>query len=175
MLSEREGIDLSRPTVRRILTRAGIGSPRSRRSPQHRFRRQRMPQAGMLIQLDGSHHAWLEDRGPKFALLLAVDDATSAVVNAVFCTSETTAGYFTLLEGLIEGWGIPLALYSDRHAVFKHNARQPETAAEATQFTRLIVGTGDPADLRPLTTGQRPCGTGGGDLPGPAGNRTTPG
>ncbi|MCE2502355.1 MAG: hypothetical protein J4G13_16105 [Dehalococcoidia bacterium] len=72
----------------------------------------------MLIQLDGSHHAWLENRGPKFALLLAVDDATSAVVNAVFCTSETTAGYFMLLEGLIEGSGIPLALYSDRHAVF---------------------------------------------------------
>ena len=114
LLSERDGIDLSRPTVRRILTKVGIGSPRSRRSPQHRFRRQRMPQAGTLIQLDGSHHAWLEDRSPKFALLLAVDDATSAVVNAVFCTSETTAGYFTLLEGLIKGWGIPLALYSAR-------------------------------------------------------------
>ena len=142
LLKEREGIDLSRPTVRRILTRAGIGSPRSRRSPQHRFRRQRMPQAGMLIQLDGSHHAWLEDRGSKFALLLAVDDATSAVVNAVFCISENTAGYFTLLEGLIEGWGIPLALYSDRHAVFKHNARQPETAAEATQFTRSLQELG---------------------------------
>ena len=142
LLSEREGIDLSRPTVRRILTRAGIGSPRSRRSPQHRFRRQRMPEAGMLVQLDGSHHAWLEDRGSKFALLLAVDDATSAVVNAVFCTSETTAGYFMLLEGLIEGSGIPLALYSDRHAVFKHNARHPETAAEATQFTRSLQELG---------------------------------
>ena len=142
LLSEREGIDLSRPTVRRILTKAGIGSPRSRRSPQHRFRRQRMPQAGMLVQLDGSHHAWLEDRGPKFALLLAVDDATSAVVNAVFCISENTAGYFTLLEGLIERWGIPLALYSDRHAVFKHNARKPETAAEATQFTRGLQELG---------------------------------
>ena len=142
LLSERESIDLSRPTVRHILTKAGIGSPRSRRSPQHRFRRQRMPQAGMLVQMDGSHHAWLEDRGPKFALLLAVDDATSAVVNAVFCTGETTDGYFTLLEGLIEGWGIPLALYSDRHAVFKHNARQPETAAEATQFTRSLQELG---------------------------------
>ena len=142
LLKEREGIDLSRPTVRRILTKAGIGSPRSRRSPQHRFRRQRMPQAGMLLQLDGSHHAWLEDRGPKFTLLLAVDDATSAVVNAVFCISENTAGYFTLLEGLIERWGIPLALYSDRHAVFKHNARKPETAAEATQFTRSLQELG---------------------------------
>ena len=76
--------------MRRILTRAGIGSPRSRRSPQRRFRRQRMPQAGMLVQLDGSHHAWLEDRGPKFALLLAVDDATGTVVNKVFRTGEDT-------------------------------------------------------------------------------------
>ena len=88
LLREREGIDLSPPTVRRILTRAGIGSPRSRCSPQHRFRRQRMPQAGMLVQLDGSHHAWLEDRGPKFALLLAVDDATGTVANAVFRTGR---------------------------------------------------------------------------------------
>ena len=141
LLQEREGITLSRPTVRRILTKAGIGSPRSRRSPQHRFRRQRMPQSGMLVQLDG-HHAWLEDRGPKFALLLAVDDATGTVVNAVFRTGEDTRGYFMLLEGLIESWGLPLALYSHRHAVFKHNARQPETEAEATQFTRGLQELG---------------------------------
>ena len=142
LLREREGIDLSRPTVRRILTKVGIGSPRSRRSPQHRFRRPRMPQAGMLAQLDGSHHVWLEDRGPKFALLLAVDDATGVVVNAVFRTGEDTRGYFMLLEDLIEDWGIPLALYSDRHAVFKHNARKPEMAAEATQFTRALQELG---------------------------------
>ena len=174
LLSEREGIDLSRPTVRRILTRAGIGSPRSRRSPQHCFRRLRMPQAGMLVQLDGSHHAWLEDRGPKFALLLTVDDATGTVVNAVFHTGEDTRGYFILLEGLILHWAIPLALYSDRHAVFKHNARQPETAAEATQFTRGLqeLGTGRSS---PAPPGQGTGGTHGGDLSGPAGHRTAPG
>ena len=94
LLREREGIDLSRPTVRRILTQAGIGSPRSRRSPQHRFRRQRMPQAGLLVQLDGSRHAWREDRGSKFVLLLAVDDATGVVSNAVF----RTRGYSGLLH-----------------------------------------------------------------------------
>ncbi len=84
----------------------------------------------------------MEDQGPKFALLLAVDDAASTVINGVFCVSETTAGYFTLLEGLIEDWGIPLALHSDRHAVFKHNARKAETAAEATQFTRSLQELG---------------------------------
>ena len=81
LLRDREGIDLSRPTVRRILTRAGISSPRHRRPPKHRVRRQRMPQAGMLVQIDGSFHRWLGDDGPQFTLLLAVDDATSAVVN----------------------------------------------------------------------------------------------
>ena len=54
LLREREGIDLSRPTVRRILVKAGIGSPRRRRSQQHRFRRRRTPQEGMLVQIDGS-------------------------------------------------------------------------------------------------------------------------
>ena len=78
LLREREGIDLSRPTVRRILAQAGIGSPRTRRSPQHRFRRRRMPQEGMLVQIDGSHHPWLEDREPRFVLPLAVDNATGA-------------------------------------------------------------------------------------------------
>ena len=63
LLRDREGIDLSRPTVRRILAKAGMGSPRSRRSSQHRFRRRRMPQEGMLVQIDGSHHPWLEGAG----------------------------------------------------------------------------------------------------------------
>lgn len=79
LLREREGIDLSRQTVHRILTQAGISSPRHRRPPKHRVRRQRMPQAGMLVQIDGSFHRWLGDDGPQFTLLLAVDDATSAV------------------------------------------------------------------------------------------------
>ena len=124
LLREREGIDLSRPTVRRILVKAGIGSPRSRRFQQHRFRRRRMPQQGMLVQIDGSQHPWLEDRGPKLTLLIAVDDATGTVAQAVFRTTEDTRGYLVLLEGLVRQWGIPLALYSDRHAAFKYNARQ---------------------------------------------------
>ena len=138
LLREREGIDLSRPTVRRILVKTGIGSPRSRRSQQHRFRRRRMPQEGMLVQIDGSQHPWLEDRGPKLTLLIAVDDATGTVAQAVFHTTEDTRGYLVLLEGLIRQWGIPLALYSDRHAAFKYNARQKPVPVETTQFARVM-------------------------------------
>ena len=121
---ECEGIDLSRPTVRRILVKAGIGSPRSRRSQQYRFRRRRMPQEDMLVQIDASEHPWLEDRGPKLMLLIAVDDAIRTVARTVFHTTEDTRVYLVLLEGLIRQWDIPLALYSDCHAAFKYNARQ---------------------------------------------------
>ena len=108
LLREREGIDLSRPTVRRILVKAGLGSPRSRRSQQHRVRRQRMPQEGMLVQVDGSHHRWLGKDGPRFALLLTVDDATGTVPAAMFCREEDTPSYFLLMNELIQQRGIPL-------------------------------------------------------------------
>ena len=59
------------------------------------------------MQIDGSNHPWLEDRGPKLTLLMAVDDATGTVAQAVFRTSEDTRGYLVLLEGLIRQWAIP--------------------------------------------------------------------
>src|SRR5258706_1898312 len=62
MLSENHGIELSRPTVRRILLAAGISSPRRRRPPRHRRRRDRYPREGMLLQMDASRHHWLQGR-----------------------------------------------------------------------------------------------------------------
>ena len=118
LLAEREGVRLSRPTVRRILVGAGLKSPRRGRRPKHRYRRQRMPQEGMLLQLDGSHHDWLERRGPRLTLLLAIDDATGTAPYALFSKEEDTEGYLALLQGVIESKGIPLAVYTDGHAVF---------------------------------------------------------
>ena len=59
LLEEREGIEISRQTLRRILAAAGIASPRRKRPPRHRVRRERMPWEGMLIQIGGSQHRWL--------------------------------------------------------------------------------------------------------------------
>ena len=137
LLGEYEGIDITRSTLRRLLVSAGENSPRGRRPPKHRVRRQRMPREGMLIQVDGSYHRWLGEDGPQFTLLLAVDDATGVVVNALFCEMENTRSYFLLLDGLIRRRGMPLALYVDRHAVFKHTPSQ-ETAAAPTQFSRAM-------------------------------------
>ena len=141
LLSERESIDISRTTLRRILVNAGLSSPRRRRPPKHRVRRQRMPRAGMLIQLDGSHHRWLGEDEPQFALLFAVDDASGAVVNALFCGQEDTHSYFLLIQGLVQRCGRPLALYTDRHPVFKHRSEY-QPAGVPTQFGRAIAELG---------------------------------
>ena len=113
-------MDVGPTTLRRILVGAGVDSPRRRRPPQHRVRRQRMPREGMLIQIDGSYHRWLGADCQQFTLLLTVDDATGMVVNALFCEYENTRDYFVLMRGLMQRYGIPIALYTDRHSVFKH-------------------------------------------------------
>ena len=140
VLAEREGIQLSRQTISRLLNRHGLISARRHRPPKHRVRRERMPQEGMLVQIDGSHHRWLEDRGPRFVLLLAVDDATGTVANAIFRPEEDTRGYFLLMDGVIRRYGIPLALYGDRHGVFKFNGkpRHIPQPVGPTQFTRAM-------------------------------------
>ena len=117
LLREREGVRLSRSTVRRILARAGIRSPRHRRPPKHRCRRERYPQEGMLLQVDGSKHAWLPT-GEGLTLVGGVDDATGTVPYALFRKQEDARGYLLLLEGVLERKGVPLALYSDRHSIF---------------------------------------------------------
>ena len=96
-----------------------------------------MPREGMLIQVDGSYHRWLGDDGPQFMLLLAVDDATGRVASALLCEYENTHDYFLLMEGLIERYGIPIALYTDRHSVFKHIPGNGLPSAP-TQFSRAM-------------------------------------
>ncbi len=141
LLFEREGIMISRSTLRRILTRAGLPSPRRGHSVRHRYRRQRMPQEGMLLQLDGSPHAWLESRGPQLTLLLAIDDATGTVPYALFREQENTQGYFELLKVIISRYGIPLGVYTDRDSIFrveKGPSNGNKDAIPLTQFGRAV-------------------------------------
>ena len=149
LLTEREEIGLSRSTVRRILTAAGLPSHGHRQPRQHRCRRQRMPQEGMLVQIDGSLHQWLGEDGPWLTLLLAVDDATGTVPHALFREQEDTEGYLRLLRGIIASRGIPLAVYSDRHSIFCYSKRGNEPGegsvidrGKPTQFGRAMQELG---------------------------------
>jgi molybdenum-dependent DNA-binding transcriptional regulator ModE len=119
LLAELHGLVIARETLRGIRRAAGLGSPRRRRPPRHRARRERMPAAGMLVQLDGSRHPWLEERGPWLTLLGAVDDATGELLAATFRDQEDAAGYFEVLRTIVSGHGLPDAVYRDRHGVFE--------------------------------------------------------
>ena len=149
LLAELEGISLSRITIRRILRAAGIASPRRRRPPRHRSRRERMPQAGLLLQTDGSRHDWLEERGPRLTLIAAIDDATGVVTGATFREQEDAAGYLTVLRETVRRHGVPLAVYRDRHGIFETPKGQPLTLEEQlvdrrtpTQFGRALAELG---------------------------------
>jgi transposase len=146
MLTEREGIKLSRSTVRRMVIEGGISRPRKRRPPKHRSRRERYTQKGMLVQIDGSRHDWLESRGSWMTLIGAIDDATGEVLYALFREQEDTEGYFNLMERIVSDHGVPMAIYHDGHAVFEPPEHEPMTLEEQltgeknlTQFGRLLA------------------------------------
>jgi len=129
-LASEHGITISRRSVARILTSAGLRSPRRRRPRRHRRRRERLPQEGMMLQVDGSQHDWLEGRGPRLTLMGAVDDATGELVCALFREQEDAQGYLLLLREIVQTRGVPLAWYSDRHSIFERNDKEPWTLAE---------------------------------------------
>ncbi len=148
-LREREGIPLSRSSVRRILLKEGIASPRKRRAPKHLSRRERYPKSGMLLQTDGSPHDWLEGRGPKLCLIGAIDDATGEVVYGSFQPQENTAGYIRMLRAVTFSHGIPLGLYHDRHSIFEVLKAKTPTLEEQlagkrpqTQLARILAELG---------------------------------
>lgn len=142
LIAEREHLVVSYTSLCRILKAAGIPSPRRRRPPRHRARRQRMPQEGMLTQTDGSHHAWLEDRGPRLVLHATLDDATGKILGGWFDDEETACAYLQVLEQMALGPGIPLAAYSDRHGIFHRRPREPQTLAEQLRGERAPTQIG---------------------------------
>jgi transposase len=142
LLAERESIRLSRSSVRRILLENGVSRPRKRRPPKHRKRRERYPQEGMLVQIDGSRHDWLEGRGPWMSLIGAIDDATGKVFYALFREQEDAVGYFQLIQRVVTEHGIPLALYHDGHAVFERSEYEPESLEEQLEGKKRITQLG---------------------------------
>ena len=94
-----------------------------------------------MIQMDGSHRPWLGDRMPPFTLLIAMDDATGTVVDALFSEKEDTHSYFLLIQRLLQRRGIPLALYTDRHGVFRHTPCS-DLPGMPTQFCRAMEKLG---------------------------------
>jgi len=137
-LASDHGIEVPRETLRRWMLAAGLWSRERKRKP-HRTRRQRRAHFGELIQLDGSHHDWLEGRGPAACLMNFVDDATGRAL-CRFSDQETTWAAADLLQTWVLEHGIPAALYCDWKSVYQRRPtarEQIEGSEPETQFGRM--------------------------------------
>ncbi len=110
-LEQEDGLRVDAETLRRWLLAEGLWN-RGRKRRQHRKRRERRKHLGELVQLDGSFHAWLEQRGPMLCLMNMVDDATGATWSQLH-EQETIGAAADVVRGWVERYGVPHALYTD--------------------------------------------------------------
>jgi hypothetical protein len=120
-LNEKEKIRLSRPTLRAILRQAEIAAVKKRGVKRHYKRRERKAQEGALLLWDGSPHRWFGGDLGEWTLIAVIDDATGALVCGVFALEEDAQSYLICLRQLLLEKEIPLAIYMDRHGIFRRN------------------------------------------------------
>ncbi|MEW5906501.1 MAG: ISNCY family transposase [Elusimicrobiota bacterium] len=134
-LFDNHGVRISVNTLRKVMIGAGLYRPKPYK-PKHRKWRERRPCVGMLVQLDGSEHAWFEKRGPKCALLIFIDDATSRILYGRFITVEDTANLMTCAKAYLKLNGRPVAFYVDKDSIYKVN-RQADIEEELRDETPI--------------------------------------
>ena len=138
-LAEREGIVISRETIRQLQVKLGVWKPKARRHKKVFQLRERRPRFGELIQIDGSPHDWFEGRGPRCTLIVFIDDATGRLTALQFAPTETTHAYLAALKTHVLAHGCPLAFYSDRHGIFRINAKDAVSGDGKTEFGRVAA------------------------------------
>jgi len=140
-LNEVNGIRLSKETLRKWLVEAGLWSKKSKKT-SHRHWRPRKERFGEMAQLDGSHHDWLEGRGPELVLMAYIDDATNEVFGR-FYDHEGTRPAMASFKRYAKKHGLPLSVYLDRHSTYKNNKKftpweDIEGKELMTQFERAL-------------------------------------
>lgn len=138
-LTEVEELSLSRESVRKIMIVEGVWKPKHAKHPPARPMRERRACFGELVQIDGSEHAWFEERGPKCTLLVYIDDATGRLLELWFVPHESFFAYGEASRHYFERYGKPVAFYSDKHGVFRVNNEQTTGLGSGlTQFGRAM-------------------------------------
>ena len=137
-LRELHGLTLSKETIRRLMTEAGLWKPRRQRAAQIHQPRNRRACLGELIQIDGSDHAWFEDRAEACTLLVYIDDATSRLMQLHFVPTESTFAYFEATRAYLKRHGKPVAFYSDKASVFRSPQESVDAGRGVTQFGRVL-------------------------------------
>ncbi len=122
-LAERDGITVSKETLRQWLIKDGLWQVKDGRKAKHLQWRERKAHHGQMLQMDGSHHTWLEDRGPQLALMGQIDDATSRV-SGRFYEYEGTIPAMDSMKRYVQKNGIPASVYLDKHTTYKSWAKE---------------------------------------------------
>jgi hypothetical protein len=138
-LGEIHGCAVSRETLRGWMIAEGLWTDRRHRLPSPHQPRRRRECLGELVQIDGSEHAWFEDRGAMCTLLAFVDDATSQLMQLRFVASESAFDYFRATRVYLETHGKPVAFYSDKHSIFRVNSKDAVGGEGITQFGRALM------------------------------------
>jgi transposase len=144
-LLERDGVSISDETLRRWLIEAGDWK-RVRKRRRHRQWRERKGHRGEMVQIDGSHHAWFEDRGEPCVLMGYIDDATGDVFGR-FYDYEGTMPAMDSLKRYIRRRGLPLKVYLDGHSTYKSTAKptiqdELEGVEPLSEFERALKELG---------------------------------
>jgi len=137
-LVEVEGLKISDESIRQLMIAEGLWKARKARKVAVHQMRERRACFGELVQLDGSPHAWLEDRGPACSLLVYIDDASGRLGELCFVESESFFSYVKASKAYFERHGKPVAFYSDKHGVFRVNAKNALSGSGMTQFGRAM-------------------------------------
>jgi transposase len=137
-LAELDQIKVSAETVRRLQIDLGLWRPKKRRARRVFQLRERRPRFGELVQIDGSPHDWFEGRGPRCTLIVFIDDATSRLTALHFAPVESGKAYLAALREQVLAHGRPLAFYSDRHGIFRVNAKDAQSGDGKTEFGRVV-------------------------------------
>jgi transposase len=138
-LVEGHQLQISRESVRKMMIEEGLWKPRRKKKAEVHQMRERRACFGELVQIDGSDHAWFEERGERCTLLVFIDDATGQLVELWFVEEETFFAYCAAVQHYFEREGKPVAFYSDKHGVFRVNTAQAlGTTAGLTQFGRAM-------------------------------------
>jgi hypothetical protein len=134
-LTEIHKVSLSRESVRKLMLAEGLWKPRRAQKGAVHQMRERRACFGELVQIDGSDHAWFEERGARCTLLVYIDDATGKLLELLFVPDETFFAYCEASRHYFERYGKPVAFYSDKHGIFRINSEQPSGAGSGmTQF-----------------------------------------
>ena len=159
LLEENENIFVSYSFIYKTLTEKGLISKKKHRKRKTHRLRQRKERFGEMIQTDGTPHDWFKD-GNKYSLHGYIDDATGRVLGLYMCENECLMGYLEITRQMLQNYGSPQLVYSDKYSVFFPTQGQKLTIEEelegkkqsTTQFYNILDTLG--IELKAASTSQ---------------------